>query len=89
MPHNQDPDRLADDAEQKMKRETFQVSAPNVAFSDGKALRVFGRSSHTLPQFGIEFISELPRGRPLVSFHDLVDIRVNPRMKDKLHHCRR
>jgi hypothetical protein len=74
MPHNQDPDRLSDDAEQKVKRKAFQVRPADVALSDGKALWVLGSSHHKLSHFGVEFIGELPRGHLLIPLHDLVDV---------------
>ena len=89
MPHDQDPNRLSDDSEQKMKREAFQVHASDVPLSDGKALWVFGSSGHKPPDFGVKLISELPRGHSLIPLHDLVDVRVYLRMKDKPHHSRR
>ena len=89
MPHDEDPNGLSGDSEQKMKRKPFQVHASDVAHSDGEALWVFGSSSHKPPHFRVELIREAPRGHSLVPLHNLVDVRVNLRMKDKPHHCRR
>jgi len=89
MPHNQDSDRLSDDTKQKVKRKASEVRTTDITLSDCEALWLLGGSSHKPPQFGVEFISELPGGHSLIPLHDLIDVRVNLRMNIEPHHCRR
>jgi hypothetical protein len=72
-----------------MERKTFQVHPSDVVLSNGKTPWVPGSSGHKLPHFGVELIGELWSGHSLVPLHDLVDVRVNTRVKDKPHHGRR
>ena len=82
MPHDENPHRVADDAEEKMIRKAMQVHATEIAFANGKGLRMFRSSPHETPQLVVKIIRKSRISHMLVILHDLMDIGANPRMQD-------
>ena len=89
MPYNQNPYCFADDPKQEMVRKSLQIDAPDIALSNGERFRPLGCLNHDAPQLDIEIVRQLGSGGGLVILHDLVDVRVNLRMKNKPHQLRR
>ena len=85
MADNQDPNGIANDAEEKMIREALKIRPPYIALSNRKLFRLCGCNHHEMAELGIEFVCKFWSGYLLVVTHDAVDIRINLRMKDEPH----
>jgi hypothetical protein len=77
MAYNENPDYVAYDTEQKMIREPAQVHSADVTLSNRKGCGLL----RSVGKFWTRHL--------LVILRDLVDIRVNLRMKDEPHQLRR
>src|SRR5438105_5782817 len=89
MPDNQNAHGLSDYPKKKMVWETMQVDTPKIVLPNCERLWSCSRLSHEVSQLYVEFIREICGGDFFIVRHDLVDIRINLRMKDQPHHLRR
>lgn len=85
MSNDQNSDRLADNAKQKVVREAMEVDAAKVALANGERLGSLCGVQHEAPQLLVEIVRKLPTGDALVILHDRVNIGVNLPVQDEPH----
>ena len=83
------PDRISGYPKQKVKGKSFKVDTAEVPRLDREAFWALRRLNHKASELGIKLVRELPRVPSLIPLHDLVDVRINSRMKDQPHYFRR
>jgi len=81
MSDDQNANGISHYSKEKMIRKTMKVHSPNIAFASRERFGSGSGCSHEMPQLCIEFIREIRCSDFLVISHDLVDIRINLRMK--------
>ena len=87
--HDKNSRGIANDTKQEVIGEALQVYAAKIAVPKSERFRSLRSLLQIISQLGVKFVSELPRRNPLIVTHDLVDIRINLRMKDEAHQVRR
>jgi hypothetical protein len=70
-------------------RKSPQIGAADVALPNRERLGPHGSLFHEEPEFAVEIIGELARGDPLVLLHDLREVGVDSRVKNRPHQSRR
>jgi hypothetical protein len=84
MAQHPDPDLLTPDIIKKMIGKSLEITAPKAAPIEMVAPRILGNSTDPDLKLCEEILSELMRD-VIVFAQDLVQVRLNPSVKSKLH----
>ncbi len=81
MPDNQNPDGIVNDTEKKMIRETLQINAADIPFTNGGRLRSSSRREQRGFQLVVKLVCKHLRCSVFVVPHDRLDVGVDARME--------